>query len=95
METIKFASQISELKAALLFFKRTQKELKDLLKKEELESMNAYLSTSSYAEASVLTGKDPVMIYIYVKNAIVTLNIFKSLVIRKKKKIKKRAFTRS
>ena len=95
MDTIKFESQISELKTELLFFKRTRKELKDLLKKEELEAVDAYISTSSYAQAAVLTGKDPVMIYIYVKSAIVTLNIFKSLFFQKKKKTKKRAFTRS
>jgi hypothetical protein len=95
MDTIKFAPQISELKTALLFFKRTRKELKDFLKKEELEAVDAYLSTSSYAKAAVITGKDPVMIYIYVKNTIVTLNIFKSLFFQKKEKTKKRAFTRS
>jgi hypothetical protein len=93
MKTIKFASQISELRAALIFFKRTGKELKEFLKKEELEAVNAYLSTSSYTKAAILTTKDPVMIYIYVKNAVEVLNIFKSLLVQKK--IKKRAFTRS
>ena len=94
METIKFASQLSELKAALLFIKRTKKELKDLMKKEEREAVDAYLKSSSYTRAAAIMGKDPVMVYIYVKNAIEILNIYKAL-FHDKKKTKKRAFTRS